>query len=233
MHNDDTSMRVLSLERDPDISPSRTGVFTSGLVWILQKLRIALFFTGCKHAGENLAEVLKLRVSRPAAYHSNLRCPLAQRAENGRNPGANCNAHGRRNFVKVTANFPEPCRFVLESFREIYRYDAEAREQGMSAEQRLAFHQEHSKPVMDKLHAWLGAQFDERLVEPNSGLGQAISYLLNHWQKLTLFLEKAGVPLDNNIATAANGSGDVMPPPGLCRVLYPSCGFSLGDLSFW
>lgn len=22
---------------------------------------------------------------------------------------ANCNAHGRRNFVKVTANFPEPC----------------------------------------------------------------------------------------------------------------------------
>ncbi len=61
VHNDDTSMRVLSMERDTDISPERTGVFTSGLVWILQKLRIALYFTGCKHAGENLAEVLKLR----------------------------------------------------------------------------------------------------------------------------------------------------------------------------
>ena len=59
--NDDTSMRVLSPERDTDISPERTGVFTSGLVWILQKLRIAQYFTGCKHAGENLAEVLKLR----------------------------------------------------------------------------------------------------------------------------------------------------------------------------
>ena len=88
----------------------------------------------------------------------------------------------------------------------------------MSAEERLAFHQEHSKPVMDKLHAWLEAQFDERLVEPNSGLGQAISYLLNHWQKLTLFLERPGVPLDNNIVTAASGSDDVMPTPGLCRV---------------
>jgi len=54
-------MRVLSLDRDADISPERTGVFTSGLVWIVQKLRIALYFTGCKHAGENLAEVLKLR----------------------------------------------------------------------------------------------------------------------------------------------------------------------------
>ena len=88
----------------------------------------------------------------------------------------------------------------------------------MSAEQRLAFHQEYSKPVMDKLHTWLEAQFDERLVEPNSGLGQAISYLLKHWQKLTLFLEKASVPMDNNIVTAANGSAKVMPTSGLCRV---------------
>jgi Transposase IS66 family len=131
---------------------------------------------------------------------------------------ANCNAHGRRNFVKVIANFPEPCRFVLETFREIYGYDAVAREQRMSAEERLAFHQEHSKPVMDKLHSWLEAQFQERTVEPNSGLGQAISYLLKHWHKLTLFLEKAGVPLDNNLVTAVSGSGDVMPIPGLCRV---------------
>jgi hypothetical protein len=34
VHNDDTSMRVLSLDRDTDISPERTGVFTSGLVWM-------------------------------------------------------------------------------------------------------------------------------------------------------------------------------------------------------
>ena len=61
----------------------------------------------------------------------------------------------------------------------------------------------HSKPVMEKLHNWLQAQFQERTVEPNSGLGQAISYLLNHWQKLTLFLEKAGAPLDNNIVERA------------------------------
>ena len=223
VHNDDTSMRVLSLDRDTDISPERTGVFTSGLVWILQKLRIALYFTGCKHTGENLAEVLKLR--------SGDLPPIIQMCDAlSRNVPkivetlvANCNAHGRRNFVKVTANFPASCRFVLETFGEIYGYDAVTRKQGMSAEERLAFHQEHSQPVMDKLHAWLKAQFDERLVEPNSGLGKAISYLLNHWQKLTLFLAKPGVPLDNNIVTAASGSDDIMPRPGLCRVFCPSC----------
>jgi len=203
VHNDDTSMRVLSLDRDTDISPERTGVFTSGLVWIAQKRRIALYFTGCKHAGENLAEVLKLRSPELP--------PIIQMCDAlSRNVPkivetlvANCNAHGRRNFVKVAANFPEPCRFVLEIFREIYGYDAVTRKRGMSAEERLAFHQEHSKPVMDELHTWLQAQFDERTVEPNSGLGQAISYLLKHWPKLTLFLERPGVPLDNNIAERA------------------------------
>jgi hypothetical protein len=115
---------------------------------------------------------------------------------------ANCMAHGRRNFVAVTANFPEQCRFVLETLGEIYGYDDQARQQGLSVEERLRFHQEHSGPVMEKLHVWLSAQFEEKNVEPNSGLGKAISYLLNHWEKLTLFLQQAGAPLDSECSTA-------------------------------
>jgi hypothetical protein len=56
---------------------------------------------------------------------------------------------------------------------------------------------------MERLHMWLDAQFDERRVEPNSGLGQAISYLLKHWNRLTLFLRQPGAPLDNNICERA------------------------------
>jgi len=43
----------------------------------------------------------------------------------------------------------------------------------------------------------------EHKTEPNSGLGKAISYLLNHWPKLTLFLRQPGAPIDNNIAERA------------------------------
>jgi transposase len=203
VHNDDTSMRVLSLNRDADISPERTGVFTSGLVWILQRRRIALYFTGCKHAGENLAEVLKQRspelpppIQMCDALSRNVPKSLATLL-------ANCNAHSRRNFVKVTSSFPEACRFVLEALGEVYGYDEVAREQGMSPEERLHFHQEHSGPVMEKLHTWGSAQFAERKVEPNSGLGEAIAYLLKHWEPLTLFLRKAGAPLDNNLVERA------------------------------
>jgi hypothetical protein len=116
---------------------------------------------------------------------------------------AHCLAHARRHFVEVTPNFPLECRFVLESLGEGYGNDEAARAQCRSSEQRLRFHQEHSGPVMEKLHIWLDAQFDERRVEPNSGLGHAISYLLKHWDGLTLFLRRAGAPLDNNICERA------------------------------
>jgi hypothetical protein len=53
--------------------------------------------------------------------------------------------------------------------------------------------------VMKGLHEWMMAQLGEHKTEPNSGLGKAISYLLNHWLKLTLFLRQAGAPIDNNI----------------------------------
>jgi transposase len=206
VHNDDTSMRVLSLDRDADIAPERTGVFTSGLVWIFREHRIALFFTGCKHAGENLAAVLQQRspdLPRPIQMCD----ALSRNQPNVPEPLVpllgNCNAHSRRNFVKVTPSFPEDCRFVLETLREVYGYDEQTRTQGMSAEERLQFHQEHSGPVMEKLQTWCQDQFEERKVEPNSGLGQAISYMLKHWKKLTLFLQVAGAPIDNNLVERA------------------------------
>jgi hypothetical protein len=75
-----------------------------------------------------------------------------------------------------------------------------------------------SGPVMEELHVWLTAQLQEKKAEPNSGLGQAISYLLNHWRELTLFLRQPRAPLDNNVCTAASGSANIMPTAGLCRV---------------
>lgn len=56
-----------------------------------------------------------------------------------------------------------------------YPNDAATRDAGMTAEERLRFHQQHSKPILEALHDWLEAQFAERKVEPNSSLGKAIT----------------------------------------------------------
>jgi hypothetical protein len=88
----------------------------------------------------------------------------------------------------------------------------------MTPAERLLFHQNKSKPVMDNLKQWLDEQFVQKKVEPNSGLGTAITYMLNRWKQLTLFLEVEGAPLHNNVCNAARGITNVMPPAELCRV---------------
>ena len=108
---------------------------------------------------------------------------------------SNCNAHARRRYVDVAPNFPEECRYVLETLREVYRTDGRARAQGLSPQERLLLHQQESGPRMEKLEAWLREQIAEHHVEPNSGLGEAIGYMHKHWQELTLFLRVPGAPL--------------------------------------
>ena len=213
-YNDDTSMKVLALaeairaevKEASSSSRERTGLFTSGIVSTRQGQRVALFFTGRRHAGENFARVLAHRaegLSPPIQMCDALSRNLPKLPSKLEILVGNCNAHARRHFVDVTPNFPEECRFVLESLGEVYGYDGQAEEQGLSPEERLRFHQERSLPVMNALHAWFEAQFAEKKVEPNSGLGSAIAYVLRHWDRLTLFLRQAGAPLDSNIVERA------------------------------
>jgi len=208
LHNDDTTMKVLELcgERQPDDqehSKQRTGVFTSAVVAHAGGHRIALFFTGRKHAGENLTELLAHRAVE-------LSSPIQMCDALSRNVPAelktvlaNCLAHARRRFVEVAPRFPDECRYILETLREVYANDAVARGRAMSAEGRLSFHQTESGPLMEALRLWLDEQIEKHNVEPNSGLGEAIGYMRKHWKKLTLFLRVAGAPLDNNICERA------------------------------
>jgi transposase len=213
LHNDDTTVKILELMGErarqealagaADDADERRGLFTSGVVALRDGHRVALFFSGRRHAGENLAQVLKHRAAE-------LPPPIQMCDALSRNlPGelktvlANCLAHARRRFVDVYDRFPEPCRHLLEALAVVYRNDAEARERQLSPEARLRFHQEASGPTMEALHDWLERQLGEKRTEPNSALGGAIGYTLKHWDKLTLFLRQAGAPLDNNLCERA------------------------------
>jgi transposase len=206
LHNDDTSAKILDMmkamrkqgAKTPSDPKMRTGIFTSGIVSIRDGREIALFFTGGKHAGENLGDVLAQRAAElqpPIQMCDGLSRNLPKEFEVIL---AGCNVHARRNFIDVAAKFPDECRYVLETFQEVYKNEALARERGMSAEERLAFHKENTGPLMQRFDCWLHEQFDEKKVEPNSGLGDAIKYTIKHWGPLTLFLRVAGAPLDNN-----------------------------------
>jgi transposase len=209
LHNDDTVMKVLDLSKEQMAAAAagaeqeRTGVYTSGLIATQGERAIALFFTGRQHAGENLAEVLKRRAAQLKAPVQMSDALAANTSGDFKSILANCLSHARRGFVDVVNDFPEECRFVLETLREVYLTDAVARQQRLSPAERLGLHQRESGPRMKQLEDWLKEQITERKVEPNSGLGAAIQYMRKHWQKLTLFLREPGVPLDNNVCERA------------------------------
>ena len=214
LHNDDTTMKVLELIRDGpeetapekkegDLSPERTGVFTSGIVSTGDGRQIALFFTGRKHAGENLTDVLAQRASGlgpPIQMCDALSRNLTKEFEA---IVSNCVAHGRRKFVEVATRFPEECRYVLDVLAKVYKNEAIAKQQKMTPEERQRFHDAESGPLMKELEKWFDEQLTEHKVEPNSGLGQAMTYMRTHWGKLTRFLHVPGAPIDNNLCERA------------------------------
>ncbi len=151
MHNDDTGMRILRLAREP--ADSRTGIFTSGIVSLGPGWKIALYFSGAKHAGENLAELLKRRPPGLAPLIQMcdaLSWNTSHLPEGVERLLAHCMSHGRRQFVEVAENFPEECRYVLETLGSIWHHDALARERKLSPEERLRLHQEQSSPLMPR-----------------------------------------------------------------------------------
>ena len=205
LHSDDTPMKVLSLMAEraraeaDGVKPAAKAINTSGIVAVLEQHKVVLFFTGHAHAGKNMERVLAHRAQELAPAMQMCDALAANVAGEFKTLLANCLTHGRRQVADVAEQFPEAARHVIEALAEVYKHDAQCRKDELSAQQRLSFHQAHSQPIMEDLQRWMNEQFEQRQVEPNSALGKALRYLIRHWNELTLFLRKAGAPLDNNL----------------------------------
>jgi len=213
MHNDDTYARVLAfmgerrakLLRDGELpDPERVGLFTTAILSLADAQPILLFYTGRKYAGENLSSLLQARdqeLQPPVLMCDGLE---SRNLPDGHTvTSANCLTHGRRNFVDQVVNFPHECQHVLQELRKVYRIEGACKKASLSKEDRLVVHQRDSAPIMNALKARMEEDLRDKRVEPNSGLGNAYKYMLKRWDKLTLFLRKAGAPLDNNACERA------------------------------
>jgi len=203
IHNDDTSVRIQEVIAELKANPNteRRGMFTSGFIAQYQAHKIALFFNGTSHAGENLEKILKQResTSPPIIQMCDaLNCNLAKEVET---IVCNCLSHGFRKFDELVDYFPTPCITIMKLLSQVYDNDALTKDMDDNA--RLAYHQAHSRPIMNLLKQYMQALLDEKQVEPNSELGKAIKYMRNHWKKLSRFLMVAGAPLCNNVVERA------------------------------
>lgn len=206
-HNDDTTSRILEFmgkRRDKLCAknelnrPDRTGIFTTGIISRTKGREIVLFFSGRKHAGENLNDLLTQRAT-------NLQVPLQMcdalshnRPKDCETLLALCICHARRGVVDQVENYPTECLHLLTEFGKVFKNDKICRTKRISDEERLVFHQTHSQPVMEGIKLWIENLQQGNTIEPNSDFGKNLVYIIKHWQGLTTFLRVSGAPLSNN-----------------------------------
>lgn len=204
VHNDDTKVRILEVInaiKSGAHGDERKGMYTTGVIAEHGPHKIALFINGTQHAGENLADILK---NRKTGLEN-----IIQMCDGSSNniPSefktiiCNCMSHGFRKFKELIKFFPTECLTIMKLISEVYSVDSKTKH--LTDEDRLKYHQENSKPHIEKLGKYMQSLIDEHVIEPNSELGKAIEYMTKRWDKLTRFLEVSGAPIDNNIVERA------------------------------
>ena len=200
VHNDDTAAKILSREKELKTSENkseRRGTFTSCIVAVLKdpRVKIGLFFTGWKHAGENLDELLEKRSEGLPSIIQECDALARNVPRNHDSQLANCLAHLRRKFYELVDVWPREVTKIIGEFSYVF---ANERAAPKDPEECFKWHQEKSKPVMERIKNYCDDLIKQKKVEPNSSLGKAIAYLNHHWEAFTLFLRVPGVPLTNN-----------------------------------
>lgn len=203
IQNDDTHVKILSVIKDNRENPDkkRTGMYTTCVMGKMDGHSVALYYTGVKHAGENLESILQHRDSEKPPILQMCDALSANLPKSLKTIVCNCLGHGFRKFRDLLDFYPEPCLHIIHELGKVFEFEEKTR--GMLEQERFQFHRRHSKPVMLKLHGWLKNQLAEKKVEPNSPLGIAMRYLLKHWKKLRRFLVRPGCPIDNNTVERA------------------------------
>lgn len=121
-----------------------------------------------------------------------------------------CWAHVRRKFVEVisasgkrkgvkgrTGNAEKAVDYIAR----LYAVEKEAKEQELNEKELFKRRQQKAGPVLEEFKEWLEKTY--QLTPPKGLLGNAISYALKQWDRLTRYLEDGRIRPDNNLAENA------------------------------
>src|SRR3984893_2666304 len=209
---DDTSTMILELQKqitaELEVARAlglakeslRTGINATCARMVTPDGTVILFFSGRHHAGEICDRILARRapdaeklIKVTDAASKNFSHDYGKKVIE-----AACNAHAFLKFRDVKNKFPEAYAVAGEAYKHIYENDDFARKQKMTPEERLKYHQQHSRPWMEKIKAWCADKLQAQLIEPRSDLWEPATFIINQWPRVTKFLETPGVPLDTN-----------------------------------
>jgi transposase len=203
---DDTKARIveitvaLTLAKMEGRTPERTGVHTTAFLAKCTQGKICLFQSGLHHAGEVLARILAAKSTEDtvilmsdAASSNTCKLNAASKVIQ-----SNCNSHAVRRFKELEDNpvFADDANEILKLYKDLFVRDRALKE--MPAAHRLAVHKKESLPQMEAIRTKINNDFLSKRVEPNSDLGGAYKYFLNHFEELSAFCNYQDAPICNN-----------------------------------
>jgi transposase len=110
-----------------------------------------------------------------------------------------CWAHVRRRFFDARDHAPDECKQALGAILALYEVEYEAANENLlGSDKHLAMRKVVSQRIIAELRVWL--ELHKERFPPQSRMGKAVRYPLNHWESLIRFLEDASLPLDNNMS---------------------------------
>ena len=210
-HYDDTEHRILEvLAENNQRSPKapKTSIHSTAVVSYYGSHKIYLFYTNAETAGESFKHLLTKRetsedfLTMTDASSSNFPSDVEETLL-ARWILCLCLVHGRRHFFRLIGEADGDIDFVLKIITAVYKNERYCKEHQYNDEERLRYHQQKSRPLMESMRLWFNNLIKMRRVEPTSQFGQAIAYMLKKWHWLTQFYRVPGAKLDNNLCEQA------------------------------
>jgi transposase len=106
-----------------------------------------------------------------------------------------CMMHARRYFVRAVDAGDLRALPAVAQIRSLYGIEREAKEAGLSAEERQALRRAKAPPLLEELQDWLQTMAPR--ATPKSPLGKAIGYAQKRWAALCRYLEDGRLEIDN------------------------------------
>lgn len=214
---DDTGAMVIAIKKQIEAELSvleslgestknvRTGINATGSYWETPNGPVILFSTGRHHAGEVVDQFLRHRL---------LSSPKLVKCTDGASKNfdhehadklveSTCNAHAFLKFRDIKDKHPVEYAEAGRVYHQVFDHDDEAKALGLSPVDRMLYHREHSKPLLEQLKKMCEEKIASKRVEPSSRLWEPLTFILNQWDRLTRFCNVPDVPLDTNLVEQA------------------------------
>lgn len=194
--------QVLAMDEVPiKVGQKSPGKMQQTYFWPLYGDQDEVVFTWSKSRGHQHA-LEQLKTFKGSlitdGYEAYEKTVIALNREKHQVTHANCWVHTRRYFERAKEMEPQLAQQALDFIAQLYRLEAQWREQELSPDAVIEKRRTHSEPIVHALFGWIDQHIQDPGLLPTNPLVKALHSARKRADSLKVFLANPLVPLDTN-----------------------------------